>query len=245
MSREIEQLVERRIRQWEAQQRVADRQAKRPEEPGAAKQYPAIAISRSHGAGGRQVADRVAERLSLEIYEKQLIERIAESASVREQIVESVSSDTRGHIRRWLARMFDEGQFSDSDYLHHLTAVLLTIVRQEPALLVDFGAQFVLERSRTLTVRIVAPREVRIKRIAELRGLDEQRAQKEVDRIDEERYHYCWRHFYCEIDDCEGYDLVINTGHLALDNIVELICQAYRERFASPTQPRYLSRASA
>jgi cytidylate kinase len=229
MSREFEELVASRIRAWEAEQREIEQEKARQRD--LMVQRPSITLSRLHGAAGREVADRVAERLKLTVYEKQLIEFIAKSASVRARVVESVQKKVHGQIGKWLAEMFDKDHVSDSEYLRHLTRVLLTISRQDRAVLVDFGAQFVLNRERSLMVRVIAPKALRVERLTRTRSVDAAAARAEIERVDSERRDYCKRHFDREIADPEHYDLVINMAYLSSDIAADIICDSYRTRF--------------
>jgi len=224
MPRRIDHLVQRRIGEWEAQKRIAAK-------AGVVGQQPAVAISRTHGARGRAIGHMVAERLGVNAYDKQIVEQIAESAQVRQQLVESVDDTMRDRIGNWVGEQFDTGYFTYSDYLKHLTQVLLTVTRQESAVIVGRGAQYVLDPRRTLRVRVDAPLGLRIERVAEAHGLPPKEARAEVMRVDAQRAAFCSLHFGRDSADADDYDLVLNSGAVPVELCAEVIERIYRSRF--------------
>lgn len=220
----IDQLVLRRVMHWE-------KHKQRAEQAGQLGQHPAITISRDYGARGRAIGEQVAQRLGLNMYDKEIVEQIAERAQVRAQIVESVDDRLRARIANWVGEQFDNGYFTYSDYLRNLSCVLLTIAEQEPAVIVGRGANFILLPQRTLRVRAHAPLAVRVKRIAALRELSEKKARAKVLRVDAERIAFGRRHFDCDLSLAEHYDLTLNTASLDEALCVHLVVEAYERRF--------------
>lgn len=220
----VEQLVLRRVMQWEEQ-------AKRAPHPGASAQQPVITISRSCAARGLEVGRRVAQRLGLNLYDRELVEQIAEHAQVREKVVESLDDRLRDRISNWVGEQFERHHFSYSDYLRNLSRVVLTIAEQERAVIVGRGAHFMLRPERTLRVRLDAPLERRIEHLIATRGMSEREARAEVLRVDAERAAFVRRHFAANVADSDHYDLLLNTAALDEDLCADLVAEAFRRRF--------------
>lgn len=83
-----------------------------------------------------------------------------------------------------------------------------------------------------LHVRLVAPRDVRITRIATALKLGREKAEAHVNRQDEARRRFARSNFDQDIDDPHGYDLVINTDHVSPAGAARLVVDALRERLA-------------
>ena len=87
------------------------------------------------------------------------------------------------------------------------------------------GAAQVLPKDRTLRVRLIAPYEYRVHRMAELfpSGGD---AAKLVDEADRDRRLFVKEYFHKDVDNCHDYDLTIDTSRFDLESCCELIERA-------------------
>lgn len=215
--------IERRVRRWRQRPAAAG--------PLPQSQRPVISISCMYGALGAEVAGAVARRLEFDLFDRQLVDRIAESAGVRQQVVASLDERQQDLISEYLAGLYLRDRFTGADYVEHLYRVLLTIGQHGRAVIVGRGSQFVLAPDRTLRVRAVAPRELRVRRIAERHGLSRDQAQAEVMRRDEERRELCWSRFERDVDDVLAYDLVVNTASCSSEQAAAVIRCAFEARF--------------
>jgi cytidylate kinase len=228
MTGSIDQFVNQQILLWEQERRIADRKGLE----GKHAQHPTICISRQYAARGAEMGRSVAQRLGFRFYSQELIHEIAEEAHVRRQLVESVDERVQGSIAEWVSTMIKRGAFAPSDYLRNLSKVVLTLSRHGKGVIIGRGAHFILDRAQTLRVRVIAPLEVRVARIAERDGLAEAVARAKILRIDAERVAFNMQHYNADIADPSHYDLVINTGTLGVDAAVDQTVQAFRARFS-------------
>jgi cytidylate kinase len=89
------------------------------------------------------------------------------------------------------------------------------------------GSQFILkDYPETLHVLVVAPPEVRLKRVMEDLKLDQEAANQEIARFDNSRHQFIKRYFQAEMGDPEYYDLVINTERLSFEASASIIVDA-------------------
>jgi cytidylate kinase len=223
----IDQFVNQQILRWQEQRRIAER--KRLE--GQHLQHPTICISRQYGARGAAMGRLCAEELGIGYYSQELIHDIAEAAHVRKQVVESLDERVQDGISEWVARLIKRGVFAPSDYLRNLSKVVLTLANHGRAVIIGRGAHFILDRSTTLRVRVIAPLETRIARIAERDGLSEESAKATILRIDDERIAFNKQHYGADLADPANYDLVVNAGTLGLEGAAEVTVAAFRFRF--------------
>jgi cytidylate kinase len=223
----IDQFVDQQIRRWQEQRRIAER--KRLE--GQHTQQPTVCISREYGARGAELGRLAAERLGFRFYSQDLIHHIAEQAHVRQQVVESLDERVQDGIAEWVAAMIKRGAFAPSDYLRNLSRVVMTFARHGKGVIVGRGAHFILDRSATLRVRVIAPIEVRVARIAKRDGLPPEVARAKIVRIDGERVAFNRQHYNADIADPANYDLVVNTGTLGVEGGVEQTVRAFQSRF--------------
>jgi cytidylate kinase len=225
----IDQFVDQQIRRWQEERRIAER--KRLE--GKHAQQPTVCISREYGARGAEMGRMVAERLGFRFYSQELIHSIAEEAHVRQQVVESLDERVQDGIAQWVATMIKRGVFAPSDYLRNLSKVVMTLARHGKGVIVGRGAHFILDRAATLRVRVIAPLEVRVARIAKRDGLTEGDARDKIVRIDGERVAFNRQHYSRDIADPSNYDLVLNTGTLGVEGAAEQTIRAFTHRFGA------------
>ena len=120
--------------------------------------------------------------------------------------------------------------FLDEDVYVRLTrTVIQKLSERDKLVILGRGAMALLtDRKDTLHVRVVAPKEYRVRLSAEREGVDLETARKEVERIDEGRKTYLKRHYDIDWSRSDLYHLVVNTEHLGADGAAHLIAEAAR-----------------
>lgn len=226
MTSGIDHLMRQRLVKWERRRELAQEAAALAET-----QQPVIAISRESHSLGEAISEIVAARLGFDVYGRQLIEQIAQQAHVRQQVVESVGERLQQDITAWIDGQVDGGYFTSTDYLHHLSKVVLTLAQHGEAVIVGRGVQFILNPQRTLRLRTIAPRPVRVQRLCEAEHVSEREARARVLNIDAGRECYCRWHFNTDVADPQHYDLVLNTAFLSSEECANVVINAYKERF--------------
>ncbi|HSJ97598.1 MAG TPA: cytidylate kinase-like family protein [Myxococcota bacterium] len=219
MSREVEALIERQIRRWELLRRAP--------KPGGR----CVAVSRMPGAGGRELARRLAERLDYGLFDRELVEAVAAHAGVQTRLVEGLDERVRSAIERVVADAFRTGTFAESDYLREVVRTIRTVAERGNAVILGRGSAQLLSPQQALRVRVVAPRPVRIERRAKARGIAADEAARQIDGEDAERREFVRHQFRLDPEDACLYDLVLNTGTLAMETAVELAAEALHRQF--------------
>jgi cytidylate kinase len=225
MVRGVEALIERQVRRWELTQ-----QAPRP----AAR---CVAVSRMPGAGGGELARRLAERLDYGLFDRAIVDAVASQAGVQARLVEGLDERVRSLIERVVTDTFRTGGFRESDYLREVVRTIRTVAERGNAVILGRGAAQILAPQQALRVRVVAPRAARIERRAKARGVAAEEAARQIDAEDAGRREFVRHQFGLDADDASLYDLVLNTGTLAMETAVELAAEALRRQFPT-AEPR-------
>ena len=226
MTRSITEIIERQVRRWEQQPDAPSSRGPLPRS-----QQPVITISSAYGALGADIGRMLAGQLGFDIFDREMVDRIADSAKVRQQVVASLDERQQDLISEYIAGQFSSDTFTNSDYLRHLCRVTLTIGQHGRSVLIGRGSQFILEPGKTLRVRTIAPLEARVIRIAEAQDLSPKEARAEVLRRDADRLAFCRSHFNRDVSDPRASDLVINTTHYGPEQAASLIRHAFEARF--------------
>ena len=73
---------------------------------------------------------------------------------------------------------------------------------------------------------VVAPLDLRVKRVMESSKVKESEARKEIELFDSSHREFARRYFHALLEDPVNYDLVINTEHINFNDAVSIITDA-------------------
>ncbi len=193
-----------------------------------------ITISRELGSGGTTVAKMVARELDLKLYDREVIEHIATRLRAEmhqvERMDEAVTSPVEDLIQGAIERLP-----SSATYKRILSEVVRAIADEGQVIILGRGGAVLLPHS--LRIRITAPFEVRVARVAELEELTPRKARDLVSRTDNQRTAFGRAHFRVNIADPALYDLVINTERTSLEQAAALVVAAARQRQKPAGEP--------
>lgn len=224
--REQDELVGKQMRCWELSKQLRQRFQRDEQEHRSAPCV--LTVSRQWGSGGTNIASLVAQELGFELYDKEILNQVAERLGAEPKHIEQ--HDERGPdlVGGIVLQLLEGKRPTEATYLRTLVKVMRQIAKQGSAVIVGRGGSYVLLDS--FRVRIVAPEPVRVARIAELHDLDEKTARRNVLETDRQRTNFVRAHFGCDINNPLGYDLVINTEHCSIEHATHMILQGFRDR---------------
>jgi cytidylate kinase len=229
MATSIDAIIDRQFRRWDLERNIAHRaDSERDSAPGA---HPLVTISREHGSVGGAVAASLADRLGCTLLHRDVIDRMCQSTGYSRRLLEALDDRSRSQMATWFDSMVGGLYFDSTDYVRALFTTLYSIARLGGVVIVGRGANFIVGRDRGFHVRVVAPREERIRAIAARKGVSLRDAAHEVATLDHERAEFVRRLFHRPIDDPLGYDLVVNAAGAAPREVAEWLSQAARRKF--------------
>lgn len=195
-----------------------------------------IAISRQRGAGGLTIAKAVADELEWQLYDRELVEAIAENTGVRTELLDQLDEHRPDWVAELLQGVSEEKPISGAGYAVQLRRILLGLYYHGNCVVVGRGAAQLLPPHRTVRVAIVAPRTHRIERMTEQLG-DPKAATTHVDRTDADRIAFVKKYYQKDPNDLEQYDLVLDTSTTSVDDCVKSILAAVEhKRLTLPSQ---------
>jgi cytidylate kinase len=220
---QIEQFVREQMQKWA--QRAAAGPPHRLRAAGTV-----ITMSMEPGSGGRIIADKVAQRLGYDLFHREIIKGIAKSSRMADWVIDTVEKERLGGLEDFLSSLIRKKYFHPGSYQHHLFKVIGTIARHGSVVIVGRGANFILPAAERFAVRVIAPLEARIRNVAREHGCSLEEAEKRVRQRQTRRKEFIRQAFHMDIDDPHHYDLVINTGQMALEAASEAILAASAQR---------------
>jgi hypothetical protein len=233
MMLDIEDVVRKQI----ALYRAHDIRAERAQRAGrsAAEQLsfgPYLLISREKGAGGSAVGRLAGQRMGWQVFDAELVDAIAQHANVRRELIESLDERAREIIEEIVRGFLAPQSIDTPGYLASLREVVLTLGHQGNVVLVGRGAQYILPSQFGLRVRLVAPSELRIRRIASEGGMDLKAARVAIENSDRERARVIRRYYDRDVHDPLNYDLLLNTAELTVEAAAEITVAAARRKLS-------------
>jgi len=202
-----------------------------------------VTIRGQLGSGAHEIGRQIADRLHTDYVDREIIAEVAARLQRQEQEVlakEMPPSSLLGRIAEALEHSSSlevgfEGAYlpawqiplNDSRYLQALESVVRDLARSQSLVIRGRGSHFILkDYPRTLHVLVVAPLEVREKRVMQNLKLDQEAAKQEIARFDSSTRKFIKRYFKAELEDPGCYDLVINTEHLSFQAAASIVVDA-------------------
>ena len=189
---------------------------------------PCLLVSRELGAGGSQIASKIAKRLGWAHLDKEIIEKLASQYGTPRVVLDVVDEKKVGWFADLLNGWIEGHGFSQLSYVNRLGRLFNTVGKRGNAVIVGRGAKFLLPKSAAFSVRIIAPMEFRVEQIILREGVSAQEARELIQRSDADRKAFIKTFFHHDVTDPHLHDLVVNIKHVTPDLAVQLIFDAVR-----------------
>jgi cytidylate kinase len=201
-----------------------------------------ITISREVGALGSAVGAEVGRRLNCPVYDRQILDRIAEEMRRPTFTLEAVDERPVGWLEDALSSLLSDYHVDADAYLRYLIGTVRGLGMAGRCVIVGRGATWILPPARALRLRLIGDRPDRIRNLARRLGVSEQQAVEQLDRIERERHSFARRHFKVDPDDPHHYDLILNVSRLNVGECADVIVPTFhrfetREPAEAPAKP--------
>ena len=214
----VGELVKNQIKKWESLYSEGAR--KKEADP------PVITISMQPGSGGSVIADQLSKKLDYDYFNREIVEEISKSTKIRSAVINSLEKERRTGVNDFITSLIEDQYMHPDTYLGYLMEIINTIAKHGRAVIVGRGANFILPAEEIFSVRIIAPLDLRVKRVAMANRVTTQEAKKRVMQRASKRKAFVRQSFHADISDPKHYDMVINTGKVTTDAAVEAIIAA-------------------
>ncbi|MBP5504859.1 MAG: cytidylate kinase-like family protein [Bacteroidales bacterium] len=202
-----------------------------------------ITVGRQIGSGGLQVARMVAEKLGVEVYDKNLLMLTARDCGIAPEFFakRDEKPSALGRFARFLGlrgTMYgDTGAYSDNgvlsgdDLFALQSKVISQIADSGSGIFVGRCADYVLrDRPELFSVFITADDDYRIGKVMERENLTAAEARKFIESEERKRASYYNYYTFKKWGDGASYDLCLNTTRFGLERSADLIVEMYRQR---------------
>jgi len=193
---------------------------------------PWISLSQQLGSGGTELARRLGHELGWQVYDREILRVIAENTHTRESVLSQMDEKAVGPLIEYLRRLLDSSIPGQVPIMRETVSVIWSLAKQGNAVIVGRGANWFLSPHSGVRVRTIAAREFRIAAVSREAAIDRTTAERTIDEDDRRRADYIRQAHGQNIENPEGYDLVLNLGALDLDSAQEIVLAVLRRRIA-------------
>lgn len=197
-----------------------------------------ITIGRQYGSGGHEIGEKVAVRLGIPFYDKQLLKRAAKESGIMEEVMDNLDEKPDKSFLYSLVTdpymALNMNGFENSLNYKVVSAAFDTIKKiaaEGPCVIIGRCADYALQDyENCLNLFITAPMKARCERVMKRREILYNQALTAIKKTDKQRESY--HNFYATTKwgNVNSYDMVINSSMLGVEGTVELICDLVREK---------------
>lgn len=198
-------------------------------------------IGREFGSGGKEVGEKLAQRLGIKLYDKELLQHAAKESGFCEEIFEnhdekptnsflySLVMDTYS-VRGYSSTPFLDMPLNHKVFLAQFEAIK-KIASQDSCVIVGRCADYALsENPDCINIFIHAEMEQRMKTVSKRLNITENKAKDIIQKKDKQRASYYNYYTSKKWGDSTSYHMTLDSGKLGIDGCVDMILK-FREIF--------------
>lgn len=183
-----------------------------------------ISIGRQYGSAGHEIAEKLAQKLDIELLDRNLFEVIGKIKNIDTNDLTKYDEVPKKKLFSRTVRGFSN---SPEENVAELQFALLKSKWADGESFVVVGRcadEIFRGYDGFLSIFIVGDEKEKLNRIMEINSIDEKKAKSKMERHDKKRKAY--HDYFCKggkWGDSGNYDLCINSSRLGIDGTVELI----------------------
>ena len=192
-----------------------------------------ITIGRQSGSGGKEIGQKVAEKLGVKCYDKELLALAAKESGLCEELFQSHDEKpTKSFLYSLVMDSYSFG-YTSSGYMdmpinHKIFLAQFEAIKaladREPCVIVGRCADYALEDyPNRVSIFVTGDDKAKIKRLAERNNVTEAKAKEIMMKTDKERSSYYNYYSSKKWGDVRSYDLCVNSSVLGIEGTVDLI----------------------
>lgn len=179
-----------------------------------------ISVGRECGSGGRKIAKQLAERLNIQYYDHELIEKVARSANLDVNTVKQIDEKPASFFSGMYIPIENDIAFKE-----------FSIIKKkaddgESFVIVGRCAEHVLrENENLISIFVTGDMYDKKQRIMQKHNVSIEKATDIIIKTDKKRKKY--HNYYCDgkWGDSRNYNICINSSKIGIDGVVDVIME--------------------
>ena len=196
-------------------------------------------IGREFGSGGREIGEKLAERLGIKLYDKELLQQAAKESGFCEEIFENHDEKPTSSFLYSLVmdtyslNGYHSAPFLDMPLNHKVFLAqfdtIKKIAERESCVIVGRCADYALsDNPDCINIFIHADMDKRVKIISQRANITESKARDLIQKQDKQRASYYNYYTSKKWGDSQSYHLTLDSGKLGIDGCIDMILK-FRE----------------
>ena len=187
-----------------------------------------ITISREYGSGGRYIAQLLAKKLGIKLYDKELIEKVKEETGYSKDYIE------QNEQKRVGTDFINDNAMTNEDELFNAEfSIINDLYEKESCIIVGRCADYILkDKKDVINVFVYSSTENKIKRAINYYNIKEKDAQKTIKQINKQRANHYKHYTQRQWGNPENYDICINSDYLGIEKSVDVIAEMLSHKTA-------------
>lgn len=206
-----------------------------------------IAIGREYGSGGKEVGLKLAEKLNIKCYDKELLSIAAKESGYCEEILaKNDEQPTNSFLYSLVMDTYSAGGYSASNHFTELPLnhkvflaqfdAIKNLADRESCVIVGRCADYALaDRAECFSVFIHADMDFRIERVRkdnpDKNFKDDKKVIDYINKVDRKRANYYNYYSNKKWADSRSYDMSVDSSKLGIDQTVEFILDYIKYRY--------------
>lgn len=210
-------------------------------QPLAPELFPFVTISREYGCDGLALSLRLQDILNERCrpffawvaYDQSLLTKVASELNLARGVVEAIDGRRRNEMSEFFDAILNR-HIDESVVIRKIAEVVRSLAIHGHAIILGRGSYLITQDLKNgLHVRLVAPRDWRVAKIATERSLATAEAAKVVAEGERDRMHYVETYFRTDPAHPFHHDLIIDNSRFNLVQMAEIVFTALSARYSA------------
>lgn len=199
--------------------------------------YKIITMEREFASGGNEIGRRVAKKLGIELYDRNILVEAAKRLEIPAIYIEELEETAPGSIIFNLYKTAIGGSHKDGQNLsmserlfQEEKKIIEEIVEKQDCVIVGRCASYILrDRTDCLKVFVHADKDYRLNRAIQEEKLSVNEAEEILRKSDRRRGSFFNAHTSWRWRDMDHFDICLDSGRLGIDCCVDILAGMMRE----------------
>ncbi len=194
-------------------------------------QFPCITISREFGCEGTPLSRMLVRKLSTSeypwvLFHRELITELSEKEDIQRDLMESITEEHRGQVHQYIEHLLAHKPTNVELYKKIAEALRILGERGRSVILGAGAAIITAGMPHMLHLRLQAPMDFRVERVAKLLDVSSQEARDMIRKNDSKREEFIYEFTRKDVRSPHHYHLIIDNSKFDATQITELIYHA-------------------
>lgn len=192
-----------------------------------------ITLNRQFGSLGRPIARKMSELLSIEYYDRDIVDAVAKEMNKPISIISDAEETARSSFLRMKFPLGNGTTAMQEDIFETQKRIISNLADKENCIIVGRCSDYILRsHPKLIRIFIYAPYEARYRNCIDNLHMTPEQAQKMITEVDKARDAYHMRFAKYLPNDTNHNDLLINSSALGIDGTAAYLAEFVKQKLS-------------